>query len=627
MQYFSWIRRLFRLCVDSFRRPHRTRRRLRLGFESLEDRLTPATHTWTGLGADANWTTPANWIANQAPNPANGVDDLIFPNAAMQPININNFRAGTTFRSITFEGNGYVISGNIVRLSGGIMSGLAGNLTGRNTFGPTIWLVGSPVFSIHSSTVVTLTGTLAGARFQKDGVGKLLLEGAPGTTFRGAVTVTGGMLELGRSGVPALNGILNISGSSVLLNANDQLGDATRVQARSGNLFLQGFSDRIASLTLIGGTASSGMGTLQLGGNVVCKASGLTSVISGRLDLGGKTRVFTVEGGAVLVCVPTISNGGLDKRGLGNMILFGNANTYAGPTVVRAGTLSVQNSAALGDVAVGTTVIGGATLHLQENVNVAEPVTFGSATQSGGTLRTGGPNTWSGPITLRRSSTFHVDGTGLLTAAGPISLGNQLLTVTGDGNTAITGALTGASRARLVKQGVGILTLTNAANSTGSTQVLGGTLRVNGLLNSLRGVTVGSGAALEGTGRIVGPVSINGGRLSPGAGAPSFLDTASVTLGAGSTFAADLNGTTAGADYDQLRVSGVVNLGGTTLNISLLFTSLVGDAFTIIDNDGSDAIVGTFNGLGEGATFTVGAASFRISYVAGTGNDVVLTQV
>ena len=37
-------------------------------------------------------------------------------------------------------------------------------------------------------------------------------------------------------------------------------------------------------------------------------------------------------------------------------------------------------------------------------------------------------------------------------------------------------------------------------------------------------------------------------------------------------------------------------------------------------------MTGTFNGLPEGATVNAGLVSYKISYVGGTGNDVVLTQ-
>ncbi|HVE71479.1 MAG TPA: hypothetical protein VNI54_08945 [Thermoanaerobaculia bacterium] len=49
---------------------------------------------------------------------------------------------------------------------------------------------------------------------------------------------------------------------------------------------------------------------------------------------------------------------------------------------------------------------------------------------------------------------------------------------------------------------------------------------------------------------------------------------------------------------------------------------------TIIGNDGTDAIIGTFDGLPEGSTFTTASGQqFRIAYAGGTGNDVTITAV
>src|SRR5262249_31483121 len=51
------------------------------------------------------------------------------------------------------------------------------------------------------------------------------------------------------------------------------------------------------------------------------------------------------------------------------------------------------------------------------------------------------------------------------------------------------------------------------------------------------------------------------------------------------------------------------------------------DSFTVIDNRGSNPVNGTFSTLPEGATVwdTNHTYRFRISYVGGDGNDVVLT--
>jgi hypothetical protein len=79
----------------------------------------------------------------------------------------------------------------------------------------------------------------------------------------------------------------------------------------------------------------------------------------------------------------------------------------------------------------------------------------------------------------------------------------------------------------------------------------------------------------------------------------------------------------------RLDVTGTVNLGGASLVGSLKSGFLGGTAgtqYTIINNDGADAVVGTFAGLAQGATVNIGGKNFTISYIGGTGNDVVLTR-
>ena len=121
---------------------------------------------------------------------------------------------------------------------------------------------------------------------------------------------------------------------------------------------------------------------------------------------------------------------------------------------------------------------------------------------------------------------------------------------------------------------------------------------------------------------------MTGGKASPGTSPGRLTVNGNVAFAAGSTFEVELNGTTVATQYDQLTVNGTVNLGGATLSTILGagFTPPVGTAFTIIDNDGTEAVTGTFAGLAPGAVFSVGGQAFSISYSGGTGNDVVLTR-
>ncbi|UOG66536.1 hypothetical protein LRM44_00460 [Candidatus Nanosynbacter sp. HMT-352] len=77
--------------------------------------------------------------------------------------------------------------------------------------------------------------------------------------------------------------------------------------------------------------------------------------------------------------------------------------------------------------------------------------------------------------------------------------------------------------------------------------------------------------------------------------------------------------------YDQI-VAHDVHLNG-SLDLTYLAGGVIkkGDTFTIVSNNGTNPVQGTFKDLPEGAEVTVSGATFKISYVGGDGNDVVLT--
>ena len=91
----------------------------------------------------------------------------------------------------------------------------------------------------------------------------------------------------------------------------------------------------------------------------------------------------------------------------------------------------------------------------------------------------------------------------------------------------------------------------------------------------------------------------------------------------------ELKGATACTEHDQIKVTGTVTLNSTTSELRTVivpgYTATAGQKYVIVSNDGTDAVTGTFKGLAEGATFTVGNGQFRISYVGGDGNDIELT--
>ncbi len=73
---------------------------------------------------------------------------------------------------------------------------------------------------------------------------------------------------------------------------------------------------------------------------------------------------------------------------------------------------------------------------------------------------------------------------------------------------------------------------------------------------------------------------------------------------------------TSSVPNSELNVTGTVTLGGAALNVNPQFSPTVGQSWTIINNDGADAVSGTFSSVTPG---------YSVSYTAGDGNDVVLT--
>ena len=127
----------------------------------------------------------------------------------------------------------------------------------------------------------------------------------------------------------------------------------------------------------------------------------------------------------------------------------------------------------------------------------------------------------------------------------------------------------------------------------------------------------------------MGPISSTGGTINPGTGATGtgILNSGNLTLNSTTSFNLALNDVTAGTGYDQVNVTGTVNLASSALNLTLGFTPLLLASFTIVNNDGIEAVVGTFVGQAEGSSILVGGMTFRISYIGGTGNDVTLTRI
>jgi len=207
---------------------------------------------------------------------------------------------------------------------------------------------------------------------------------------------------------------------------------------------------------------------------------------------------------------------------------------------------------------------------------------------------------------------------------GVMNLNGHTVTVDGAGTLVVS--KTAAGDGTVLKRGEGVLRFAGLAAHTGFTRVESGRLEVDGTLGASFAM-VGPGATLTGSGLVNG-FSVTGGTVGPGDGGGGILRSQrGVSFGTNSTFQVVLDAGLLRLTSGQLSVTGSVQLAGCTLEAGLgpRFSAQIGDTFTIIKNDGTEAIHGTFLGLPEGAHLTIGGQPFLISYTGGTGNDVVLT--
>jgi autotransporter-associated beta strand protein len=328
---------------------------------------------------------------------------------------------------------------------------------------------------------------------------------------------------------------------------------------------------------------------------------------NGPVTLQQETSI-AVNGGYTLdISGPIGGAGGLVKMDDGTLILSGStANTYSGDTRVKLGTLaldkSVYNVTIPGNLYIGDGV-GGAD---------ADVVRLLTTSQIPSSSR----------ITISDSGYFDMNSLteyfGSLEGSGHVDMGSANLGAgEDDTSTSFAGLIEGSGELR--KYGSGTFTLSGNNSYTGTTRVYEGTVVVNGS-QSGSDVVVSSPGTLGGVGT-VGAISSSG-SVSPGTSAGQ-LGCGSATLQSGSSFNVELDGNSS-INYDQLDVGGSVSLGNSDLNVSWGFVPTVGNAFTIIDNDGTDAVTSIFNGLPEGTSLVVGNVTSKITYAGGTGNDVVL---
>ncbi|WP_241133581.1 autotransporter-associated beta strand repeat-containing protein [Achromobacter insuavis] len=448
-----------------------------------------------------------------------------------------------------YTGGTTISAGTLQLGAGGATGSLLGNVTNNGTL------------AFNRGNTYTYAGVVSGTGgVTQLGSGATVLTGA--NTYTGGTTISAGTLQLGAGGASgSIVGDVTNNGALVF-NRSDTYTFGGLVSG-TGSVSQNGGGTTIltANNTYNGGTTISA-GTLQLG------AGGATGGILGDVANNGAlvfNRSDTYTFGGLIS-----GSGNVTQAGAGTTILTAD-NTYAGATRITAGTLQLGNGGSSGNVAGPIVNAGTLAVNRNDTFALVGPITgAGKFVQQGtGTTVFTGNNTYSGGTAITAGVLQLGNGGTSGSLTGDV-VNDGVLVVERSDQVLLNGILSGTGA--FVQNGGGQTVLSGNNSYTGLTQVLAGSLFVNGNQSAATGNTfVATGATLGGTGTLGGSAFVAG-TLSPGdtTGAPGTLTiNGDLTLGNTATLSYNFGqaGTVGGPLNDLTIVKGNLTLDG-TLNVA-----------------------------------------------------------
>ena len=622
---------------------------------------TAAERFWDAGDVTANWTAAANWNGNAALNLA--TDDLNFPAGlalADKTVN-NNYAANTVFRNLNFLDGGYTVNGTIMGITDGVTGYFAAGSVAINAgftlqndqtfimdgggvlnFGASsqIYLNGQTLtlLPVGSGSSISINGLLSGSgtsalRISRGipGGGRVYFNGA--RTFTAGITIeNAGFLEIDNAGglgagagdTRIVNGSLSINSPAALsipesLKFSPTGQGAAAIISYGGAHTLSGpmmFTENGRMSFFVEGTSLTCSGAITASTN---PDQQVTKSGPGRLTLSGagsntvSYNFFAVQEGELL-----LNKSGGASAMVADTLNIGNTPGSPSAVSVKLGASNqISDTAAVKVLEDGVIDLNG---H-QDTIRRLDFIGQGTVTANGGTLRlndglsaarlSGQP----GSATITGAVTLGGANSGWHTSSDDLDV-----TVNGSVSSLVPGGL-------LTKTGIGTLRI-NGNVSIPLLEVAEGHLALTGTSPATDLNCHGYSASLTGT---VGDVTVTDGIFHPG----SFIDhtrqtvnCGHLTMGSGSAY---FLATVGVAATDATIVTGTVTLDQPALGVpvdDVEADPLIGEELVIIQNDGTDPVIGNFAGYPEGEILTnFPSEKFVVSYKGGDGNDVSLTRI
>lgn len=455
--------------------------------------------------------------------------------------------------------------------------------------------------SIHTSTYTMLgylgkgTATVSnGATLRSDGAGGVTIAYQAGSQGVLNIGAAEGETAVAAGNIIAANGVQFGAGDGkIVFNHTDQnynfataISGGGKIQVENGNTWLTAENSYSGGTSISGGSLTGSVGSFGSGSIINNATLVLNQNTDGTLSnhLSG-TGTFIKQGtGHVSLGDVSAFNGSTNIQA-GGLLLAGSA-LYGTVTIDPEGTLQVGNGTTDGDLLANTQNNGKLIFHQVGNYDYTGSLSgSGQLVKKGsGTLLLSGTYTYTG-------STIVEDGNLILTSqldkrtdlvidngsfdlggknqevaslngqSGTLALGSSgSLTVNQQTDTTFAGGLSGSSN--FIKTGSGRLNLTGQSTFTGTMNVSGGVLAVNGTLPAHIKIT--NGGFLGGTGS-TGNVTVHaGGSMAPGNSIGTLHVVGNIVFENNSNYVVELD---ANGRSDKIEATGTANIQGGTVAV------------------------------------------------------------